>query len=119
MRPAPKWPWAMGSSGPLKWRNHGPKVRVTDGVSGTITQMRITVRFFAILKDRAGCGEALLEMSDGATVSAAIDALSKVFPAIREDVKRCAAAINREYAKLDQILNNGDELALIPPVSGG
>ena len=81
--------------------------------------MRITVRFFAILKERAGCAEALLELPEGATVGAATDALCRVFPAIRDDLKRCAAAINREYAPLDQLLHNNDELALIPPVSGG
>ena len=81
--------------------------------------MRITVRFFAILKDRAGSNEALLELPEGATVAAATAAIARVFPASRGDLARCAAAINREYAPADQVLHNNDELALIPPVSGG
>ena len=97
----------------------GADAGVTVEVSGTILGMRITVRFFAILKDRAGCAEALLELPDGATVGGATDAISRVFPAISGDLKRCAAAINREYAPADQVLSNNDELALIPPVSGG
>src|SRR4051794_7696753 len=101
MPPAPKLPWETGSSGRLRWHEPGMKVSAVDRLSSTITWMRITVRFFAILKDRTGCPEARLEMPDGSTVGAATDAISKVFPAIREDLKRCAMAINREYAKLD------------------
>jgi molybdopterin converting factor subunit 1 len=81
--------------------------------------MRITVRFFAILKDRAGSDQALLELPAGATVGNATDALGEVFPAIQNDLPRIATAINRNYARRDEVLQDGDELALIPPVSGG
>ncbi len=81
--------------------------------------MRITVRFFAILKDRTGSAEALLDLPAGSTVGAATDALGKVFPAIQNDLPRIATAINRNYARRVEILQDGDELALIPPVSGG
>jgi molybdopterin converting factor subunit 1 len=81
--------------------------------------MRITVRFFAVLKDRAGCAEALLDLPAGATISTATDALVKVFPGIQDHLPRIATAINRNYAKREEILHDGDELALIPPVSGG
>lgn len=81
--------------------------------------MHITVRFFAILKDRAGVGETSLELPTGSTVGDAVVLLVKQFPKIECDVKRIALAVNRAYEKSDEVLNDGDELALIPPVSGG
>ena len=82
--------------------------------------MRITVRLFAILKDRAGgVGEMTLELPDRTTVSAAVEQLVSRYPAIKSDCHRIAFAVNRDYVKPDQVLAEGDELALIPPVSGG
>ncbi|HEY7088964.1 MAG TPA: molybdopterin converting factor subunit 1 [Tepidisphaeraceae bacterium] len=81
--------------------------------------MRITVRFFAILKDRAGVGEAKIELPEGSTVSAAVESIAARFAGVRSDLNRAAFAVNRNYAKPEQVLRDGDELALIPPVSGG
>lgn len=81
--------------------------------------MRITVRFFAVLKDRAGLSESALDLPEGCTISMALESLSKQYPAIRRDLQRAAFAVNRTYVKPDSILNDNDELALIPPVSGG
>jgi molybdopterin converting factor subunit 1 len=81
--------------------------------------MRITVRFFAILKDRAGTSETTLELASGSTVASALESLSKRFPDLQRDCNRIAFAVNRSYVKPDQVLRDGDELALIPPVSGG
>ena len=81
--------------------------------------MRITVKLFAILRDRAGTGEMSLDVTDGASVSMAIVQISQAKPALRENLSRIATAVNREYVKPDHILRDGDELALIPPVSGG
>jgi len=81
--------------------------------------MRITVRFFAILKDRAGVPEMSLDLPLDATVSVAVAMISERFPAIKSDLKRTALALNRSYEKPETILHDGDELALIPPVSGG
>jgi molybdopterin converting factor subunit 1 len=81
--------------------------------------VQITVRFFAILKDRAGVGEAVLELPSNAAVHLALEAVVGKYPSIAQDLKRCAFAVNREYASTEKVLNDGDELALIPPVSGG
>ena len=81
--------------------------------------MQIRVKLFAILRDRAGKSEMMLELTSGASVSTAIARLAQQAPAIRDLLSRVALAVNREYVKPDQILNDGDELALIPPVSGG
>jgi MoaE-MoaD fusion protein len=82
--------------------------------------MRVSVLLFAILRERAGRGELELELPDGATVEQAIDAL-RGEPGLAEPLgrMRVAMAVNREYAAPDTTLSSGDELALVPPVSGG
>ena len=81
--------------------------------------VRITVRFFAILKDRAGVAEAHVNLPPQANVSIALETIASKFPAIVSDLKRAAFAVNRNYVTRDAALHDGDELALIPPVSGG
>jgi molybdopterin synthase catalytic subunit len=81
--------------------------------------MRVRVQFFAIVRDRAGTGEATIELRDGATISDAASALTARFPAIADFLGRAAYAVNQAYAAKDTILKDGDELAVIPPVSGG
>jgi molybdopterin synthase catalytic subunit len=77
--------------------------------------MEITVRLFAMLRERAGAREVTLELPDGARISDALAALRDVAPPELPLVM----AVNREYARDDRVLDAGDELALIPPVSGG
>ena len=77
--------------------------------------MEVTVRLFAILRERAGSSQVSLELPEGARVSEALEALRSVAPPELPLVM----AVNREYADEDQVLDAGDELALIPPVSGG
>ena len=81
--------------------------------------MRITVKFFAILRERANAAEVELQVGDGATVAEMISAIGQAFPTVVKDLPRCAIAVNREYANRDVVLLDGDEIAFIPPVSGG
>jgi MoaE-MoaD fusion protein len=76
--------------------------------------MHVRVRLFAVLRERAGAEEIALELPEGASVS---DALERV-GAITEGVP-VVMAVNQEYADRSAALHPGDELALIPPVSGG
>ena len=76
--------------------------------------MEVTVRLFAILRERAGAGSVTLELPEGARVRDALDSLSDLADGIP-----LVMAVNREYATEEQVLGAGDELALIPPVSGG
>jgi molybdopterin synthase catalytic subunit len=76
--------------------------------------MDVTVRLFAGLRERAGADVVALELPDGARVGdalACMDALIAGVPVVM--------AVNQEYAEPEQALVTGDELALIPPVSGG
>jgi molybdopterin synthase catalytic subunit len=76
--------------------------------------MHVRVRLFAQLRERAGAEEVELELPDGALVS---DALAQLEPVT--DGMRVVMAVNQQYADSDASLSPGDELALIPPVSGG
>jgi molybdopterin synthase catalytic subunit len=77
--------------------------------------VEVKVRLFAMLRERAGAGEVTLELPAGARVADALDALEGTAPPGMPLVM----AVNREYARPDHVLDAGDELALIPPVSGG
>ncbi|HTL28595.1 MAG TPA: molybdopterin converting factor subunit 1 [Tepidisphaeraceae bacterium] len=81
--------------------------------------MKINLKFFAILHDLAGVREGMLDLPQGATVSDASNAIAKQFPSIAKHLPRVAYAVNQEYRASDAVLSEGDELALIPPVSGG
>jgi molybdopterin synthase catalytic subunit len=76
--------------------------------------MLITVRLFAMLRERAGAGELELELPDGACVADALEAVADLAGGLP-----LVLAVNRRYADADAPLSPGDELALIPPVSGG
>ncbi len=76
--------------------------------------MQVRVRLFAGLRERAGASELELELPEGAVVA---DALARMQP-VTAGVP-VVMAVNREYAGDEQTLCAGDELALIPPVSGG
>ena len=76
--------------------------------------MEVTVRLFAMLRERAGAPEVTLDLPDGARVGDALDSLAELAEGIP-----LVLAVNREYADSDRVLDAGDELALIPPVSGG
>ena len=76
--------------------------------------MEVRVRLFAALRERAGAPEVALELPDGARVA---DALREM-RALTDGVP-VVMAVNHEYADPDAPLHGGDEVALIPPVSGG
>jgi len=82
--------------------------------------MLVHVRLFAMLRERAGRDAVQVELPDGATVRDAVDAVAHEH-GLGELIARMPVvmAVNREYASADTSLSEADELALIPPVSGG
>jgi molybdopterin synthase catalytic subunit len=76
--------------------------------------MRIKVRLFAGLRERAGTGAREVEVPDGAQVGDVWPALS-----LGDEPGGLVYAVNKEYVDQDQALADGDEVAIIPPVSGG
>lgn len=81
--------------------------------------MRVKIRAFAAVRDALGTGELMLELAAGARVADALAQLSAAQPAAGLAERRFATAVNRVFVGLEQALADGDELALIPPVSGG
>ena len=79
-----------------------------------ISAVQVTVRLFAMLRERAGASEVVLDLPEGARVRDALAELSSLAAGLP-----LVMAVNREYAREDQALAAGDELALIPPVAGG
>lgn len=81
--------------------------------------MRIQVLFFGQLKDLTGRSSETLPLADRATLSDVLQHYGDKFPAIQKLSPSLALSINREYASQDAPLRDGDEVALLPPVSGG
>ena len=80
--------------------------------------MRVVVRLFASYREAAGMGRIELELGPGATVKDAIAEIVRRYPLVAEG-RRVVIAKNREYVDASEPLADGDEVALIPPVSGG
>lgn len=81
--------------------------------------MRITVRLFARLRDIAGATELIRDVPSGATVRSVWRALVLEFPAMADYERSISAAVNTDYGRMDISLSDGDEVAFLPPVSGG
>lgn len=81
--------------------------------------MKVRVRFFAGLREQFGASELTLELPDGASVAGILSRLDAEHPGVRLGERRFTVAVNRAFARPDHVLSEGDEMALIPPVSGG
>ena len=81
--------------------------------------MRVTVRLFARLRDLAGTGELTRDVSAPATVQTVWNALVAEMPSLVEYERTMSVAVNAEYARMAASVKDGDEVAFLPPVSGG
>lgn len=81
--------------------------------------MKISVLFFATLKDRAGRDRLPVELDNAATVGALKSRLAADIPALAPALPTALVSVNHEFAFAEDILKDGDEVALFPPVSGG
>ena len=81
--------------------------------------MRVRVLYFGMLKDAIGRQVDNVSLRDGATLSDLIAECRKVAPPVEDFQKILAYSVNQEYAQLSTRLSDGDEVALLPPVSGG
>jgi molybdopterin converting factor subunit 1 len=85
-----------------------------------MSRVNVNVRLFAMLRERVGHDSIEIELEEGATVADALALLGRE-PSLAEPLARLPVrmAVNRDYADPGTALRAGDELALIPPVSGG
>jgi len=81
--------------------------------------MRVTIRLFARLRELAGRDELAREVAAGATVADLWAALARDLPALEPYGRLVSAAVNDDYSPMTRTLVEGDEVAFLPPVSGG
>jgi len=81
--------------------------------------MRITILVFAKLRDLVGAPRLVREAKAGSTVEDVWQALAREFPAAGPYRAALSAAVNAGYAKFSTPVAEGDEVAFLPPVSGG
>jgi molybdopterin converting factor subunit 1 len=81
--------------------------------------MRVTVRLFARLRDIVGSSEMDSEIAPGATIATVWRQLVELHPELTEYGRSISSAVNADYARMDHVLADGDEVAFLPPVSGG
>ena len=87
--------------------------------------MKVTVRYFARYRSLVGKGEEEVELPEGATVMDLIEKIKKMHPVLRkvfaedDDLADVNVSRNGRYVRFDEILKEGDVVAIFPPVSGG
>ena len=81
--------------------------------------MVIHYKLFAGCKDIVGRSSLSIELPEGSVAEEAFDSLIKLYPILDRYRKSVLLAVNREYTGRTAVLLDGDELAIIPPVSGG
>lgn len=81
--------------------------------------MKITIKLFARFKEVAGTGYLTEEVAAGTTLADLTDLLKKKFTQMPLAAKTTLLSVNQEFATPDTVLNEGDEVAIFPPVSGG
>ena len=79
----------------------------------------MTIRLFARLRELTGASELTRTVADGSTAGDAWQALVAEFPALADHTRSLSVAVNEEYARMNATLRDGDEVAFLPPVSGG
>ncbi len=79
----------------------------------------IKVKFFASYSETLGRDEIMVELKDDNSVSALLGIIIREHPKLGELNETMVISVNREYATYDTILKEGDEVAILPPVSGG
>ena len=81
--------------------------------------MTLTVHLFARARELAGAELVAVELPPGSTVAALHAALAALFPPMATLLERSVIAVNHDTANAGQVIDDGDEVAVIPPVSGG
>jgi|CXWL01.1.fsa_nt_gi molybdopterin converting factor subunit 1 len=81
--------------------------------------MKVTVRLFANLHEIVGEREIQVELAEGGTIADVCERVAELYPRVREFLPVLVCAVDEDYAPNSRVVENGDSVALIPPVSGG
>ncbi len=81
--------------------------------------MQVQVTFYGVLQQIIGARRLTLELAEGASVGGLAETLSAQYPALAERLPTVAFAVGDALASSERLLQHGDQVALLPPVSGG
>ena len=81
--------------------------------------LKVYIKLFAGYRDKVGRSDVDLELPDDATVGYLAQEMIRHHPTLTRDAARLVVAVNQEFQDHSYVLSDGDEVALIPPVSGG
>ncbi len=81
--------------------------------------MKITLRLFGQLRELAKCDATDIEVKKGTKIGDLVWLVGERFPNMRQHLKVVSFSIDNEYASKDTVLNEGNEVSLLPPISGG
>lgn len=81
--------------------------------------MHVTVRLFALIREKAGTDSLALELPDGADLKQAVETMRRQHPALEPYLDNLRFSIDMDFVEANAVLGEGDEVVLIPPVSGG
>ena len=81
--------------------------------------MKLNVKFYASCREQTGIQATVLEVSDTFSTLNLIEILVEMYPDLKKGIHEVTLAVNKKYIRGEVILNDGDEVALIPPISGG
>ena len=81
--------------------------------------MNVEVKFFALAQQQAGCESLAMELAEGCTVGDLRRQIASTIPAVADLLDHTMIAVNHKYAANEEVLVDGAEVAIIPPVSGG
>ncbi|MBI2485965.1 MAG: molybdopterin converting factor subunit 1 [Deltaproteobacteria bacterium] len=84
-----------------------------------MSKIRITIKFFASMRDAIGERERTLLLPEGSNVDYVLEDLKNQYPQLAKVIDCSFIALNEEYTLKHTLLKEGDTLAIIPPVSGG
>ena len=96
-----------------------PEAQSPNGPGGIDAGMRLRVLLFATLREIVGEGEIAWSAGSGTTVDAFLTSFLRAYPRLAPHRKTMLVAVNRAFAEPTVVLQDGDEVALLPPVSGG
>lgn len=85
----------------------------------TVDTIRLSIRLFSLLRERVGRGKLEWSLPTGSTGHDLLERLAEAYPVIREQKASIRIAINDSYVSLQEPLSEGDDVALLTPVSGG
>ena len=81
--------------------------------------MRVTIKLFALLREKAATDSLALDLPEGADVAQAVAAIRRRHPALAPYLDNLRFSLDMDFVEADATLRDGDEVVLIPPVSGG